>query len=375
MVHGLYPFEISKVQLISINLENFRNIKFAELTFSSSRVFLIGLNAQGKTNLLEAIGLSSNLRSFRKSGMEGLVREDAKLSRLFYNFHHDNKDNIEVFFSFGNKGNKSLEVDGEKIRRFADYLGKFPVVCMSSRDFRLVRDGPSERRKWLDMVLSLSSQNYFNVLQSFHRSLRERNSLLKKNGSDREIDAFEKILVPSAIELIKLRKNAFPKLSDSFKKYCDLLTGKKEDASLIYLPDSGLEGGEEEYKNFFVNNRGKDRQFGSTRKGPHRDDFELCINGRNAKTFASEGQQKGLVLGLRFAEFDFLRNELEVVPIILADDILGELDPERRKNFNNLIPSDVQFFGTGTEFPFLDNSEKWQILKVNSGIFSLSNLQ
>jgi len=180
LVHGLYPFEISKVQLISINLENFRNIKFAELTFSSSRIFLIGLNAQGKTNLLEAIGLSSNLRSFRKSGMEGLVREDAKLSRLLYNFHHDNKDNIEVFFSFGNKGNKSLEVDGEKIRRFADYLGKFPVVCMSSRDFRLVRDGPSERRKWLDMVLSLSSQNYFNVLQSFHRSLRERNSLLKK---------------------------------------------------------------------------------------------------------------------------------------------------------------------------------------------------
>jgi DNA replication and repair protein RecF len=171
--------------------------------------------------------------------------------------------------------------------------------------------------------------------------------------------------------LIKLRKQAFPKLSDSFKKYCDLLTGKKEDASLMYLPDSSLEEGEEEYRNFFVKSREKDRQFGSTRRGPHRDDFELCINGRNAKTFASEGQQKGLVLGLRFAEFDFLRNELKVVPIILADDILGELDPERRKNFNNLIPSDVQFFGTGTEFPFLDNSEEWQILKVKKGNFSL----
>ena len=146
---------------------------------SSNSVFFIGSNGQGKTNLLEAIGLCSSLRSFRKAGTDGLVMDGKDESRLFYNFKDKTFENTEILFSFRLKGPKSLEVDGEKVKRFADYLGCFPSVCLSSRDFRLVRDGPSERRKWLDMLLSSSSPEYFEALQSFHRSLKERNSLLK----------------------------------------------------------------------------------------------------------------------------------------------------------------------------------------------------
>ena len=356
--------------LLSLNLEHYRNVVSAKLDFSSKRIFFVGPNGQGKTNLLEAIGLSSNLRSFRKSGMDGLVMEGAKFSRIFYKFECSSNNNYEILLGFENKGNKTLEVDGEKIKRFASYFGQFPSVCMSSRDFKLVREGPSERRKWLDIVLASASQNYFQVLQSFHRAMKERNSILKNNGSDHELDAFEQILIPNAIELIRLREEAIPELSKLLKKYYSSLTGYQEDASLKLLPNSEIEGDGNNFTERFLSNRLKDRQYGTTSIGPHKDDLKLTIDGKDAKTFASEGQQKGLVLGLRFAEFDFVRQKTGRIPMIIADDVLGELDYERRKKFEDLVPEDAQFFASGTEFPFDKNLNDWQIFDVANGTFS-----
>lgn len=356
------------MELFSINLEHFRNIETANLSFSSKRIFFIGSNGQGKTNLLEAIGLCSSLRSFRKTGTDGLVMDGKDESRLFYQFKGETVETTEILFSFRLKGPKSLEVDGEKVKRFADYLGCFPSVCLSSRDFRLVRDGPSERRKWLDMLLSSSSPEYFEALQSFHRSLKERNSLLKQNGSDKELDAFERILIPAASKVMQLRKVAFPKLSNFLKNYYSSLTGGIETATLLYRPDLVI-CNEDEFSQKLVSDRFRDRQFGSTRRGPHRDDFELNIEGRDARTFASEGQQKGLVLGLRLAEFDYLREATSRVPVVLADDVLGELDVERKENFKKLLPDDAQVFATGTSFPEGNDRQAWETFEVKNGAF------
>jgi DNA replication and repair protein RecF len=359
------------LRLLNFNLENFRNIQSANLVFATDRIFLIGPNGQGKTNLLEAIGMSSNLRSFRKSGTEGLVREQCDQCRMFFRFSDGKGKDREILLSFRPKGEKSLMVDGEKLSKLGDFLGEFPSVALSSRDFRLVRDGPSERRKWLDLLLSTASAEYFTNLQLYHRALRERNALLKKGGGDRELDAFEQALIPSAILVQKMRIDALPKLSGLLSESYAALSAKQEEASLEYKPDLFLEG-QQEWSRRLVAERAKDRMMGNTRRGPHRDDFTFLINGRDARTFASEGQQRGLVLALRLAEFFFIREVRDQIPLVLADDVLGELDDERKANFKGLLPAEAQVFASGTSFPSPGEESDWETFRVSSGTFSKS---
>ena len=359
------------MRLLNVNLENFRNIESASLAFETDRVFFIGPNGQGKTNLLEAIGMSSNLRSFRKSGTDGLVREESEQCRMFFRFSDGKGQDREILLSFRPKGEKSLLVDGEKLSKLGDFLGQFPSVALSSRDFRLVREGPSERRKWLDLLLSTASSEYFVSHQLYHRALRERNALLKRGGGDRELDAFEQALIPSGLRIQQMRTDALPKLAAFLSQNYAALSSRKEQADLSYKPDLLLQS-EQEWAKRLVEERTKDRIMGNTRRGPHRDDFAFLSNGKDARTFASEGQQRGLVLALRFAEFFFVRQVRDQTPLILADDVLGELDDERKANFNKLLPSEAQVFATGTAFPSPGESDKWETFQVSSGTFSKS---
>ena len=155
------------------------------------------------------------------------------------------KMNIRFLLQFGQKGKKILELDGEEIKRFANYLGEFPSVAFSSRDFRLVRDGPSERRKWLDLVLSSSSKEYFEALRLYHRSLRERNAILKRGGGDKELDAFEKSLISSAFQVFQIRLKSLPTLSSYLTKYYHKLSDGVEEAGFKYRPDLNPENEED----------------------------------------------------------------------------------------------------------------------------------
>ncbi|MBT3666188.1 MAG: DNA replication and repair protein RecF [Opitutae bacterium] len=357
------------MRLLAINLENFRNIEKANLSFDAQHIFFVGENGQGKTNLLEAIALSSSLRSFRKSGMDGLVRAGTTQSRLFFKFKDEQGDIHDSLLQFHDKGDKQLEVDGEKVRRFSDYLGEFPSVVFSSRDFRLVRDGPAERRKWLDLLLSSSSPEYFAALRKFHRALRERNALLKNEGADPELDAFEQSLIPSAFRVYQLRVDALPIISSFLSSYYQTLSGGMEEAKLRFRPDLELSS-EEDFSKRLIQERMRDRQFGTTRRGPHRDDFEFHLDQRDAKTFSSEGQQRGLVLGLRFAEFEYLKNARNRIPLLLIDDVLGELDESRKANFKKLLPKEAQVFASGTTYPTEIEKYQWKSFNVTSGVFS-----
>ena len=199
------------MHISQLTLSHFRSHKYTQLQVESGPVALFGGNGAGKTNLLEAIGLSSNLRSFRKSGMDGLVRENAERSQLFFRFCEDDGEEHEVLLSFRSKAEKVLQVDGEKIKRFGDYLGKFPAVTLSSRDFRLIREGPSDRRKWLDLLLSSSSRQYFENLQTFHRALRGRNALLKKGSG--YVESTSGLTFIIIIPLVNVKARTFSKRS------------------------------------------------------------------------------------------------------------------------------------------------------------------
>ncbi len=357
------------MRLLALNLENFRNVEAAQLSFKGLRTFFLGPNGQGKTNLLEAIGFAGVLRSFRFGGTENLVRHETPEARLFHRFIDHDDGESEVLLQIDSKGAKKVELDGEKISRLADYVGRFPSVALSSRDFRLVRDGPGERRRWLDVTLSTSSPAYFETLRTFHRSLRERNALLKRDGSDPELDAFEATLAPAAAELTRLRREALPGLSEALAKRYATLTAGSEQVSLQYRPDLE-ETDPERVADRYLAARDGDRAAGSTRRGPHRDDFRFLLDSRDARNIASEGQQRGLVLALRLAEFAFLREVCGTIPILLLDDALGELDAERRANFHRLLPEDAQVFASGTDRPNgIGDPDEWETYQVAAGSF------
>ena len=356
------------MRLQSISLENFRNVEFARLDFSGSRTFLLGPNGQGKTNLLEAVAFAGVLRSFRFAGSDGLVRHEAREARLMHRFLDESKIEREVLLSIDSRGAKSVELDGEKITRLADYVGVFPSVALSSRDFRLVRDGPGERRRWLDVSLSSSSPEYFEALRGYHRALRERNALLKRGGSDAEMDAFESSMLPAAAELTRFRREAIPRLSANLAESYEFLSEGKENAKLLYKPDLG-DADSSDLPRLYESAREGDRALGSTRRGPHRDDFRFLLDSRDARNLASEGQQRGLVLALRLAEFSYLRELRENTPILLLDDALGELDLSRRGNFMSLLPKDAQVLASGTVMPEHD-PEEWEVFEVSAGEFS-----
>ena len=217
----------------------------------------------------------------------------------------------------------------------------------------------------VDLLLSTASTEYFLSLQLYHRVLRERNALLKKGGGDRELDAFEQALIPSDFEFGNASRR-LPKISVLLSESYAALSSKKEESDLAYKPDLLLES-EQEWAKRLVEERAKDRIMGNTRRGPHRDDFTFLCNGKDARTFASEGQQRGLVLALRFAEFFFVRQVRDQTPLILADDVLGELDDERRQTSSNCSPR-KQVFATGTSFPSPGSGQMGNF-PVSSGTF------
>lgn len=356
------------MRLLGINLEGFRNIDSLTLSFETDRVFFLGSNGQGKSNLLEAIGLCSTLRSFRGAAPESMVLDGRAQSQLYAKFLNDEGSEQEAVITFAKKGGKKVEVDGELVKKLGSFLGQFPSVCLSSRDFRLVRESPSDRRKWMDLALSSTSNRYFSALQGYYRSMKERNALLKQQASDSQLQAFEQTLATCASLLHEERSAFFPSLSDPFEQAYLGLTEGQESAQLKYLPDCAAMVSDEWLK-IYEKERGKDRLMGATRRGPHRDDFSLLLNDRDSRNFASEGQQKGVVLALRLAEFSFLRQNLGTMPILLADDVLGELDPKRRANFRKLLPPNAQTFATGTTYPSEREEGIWESFQVENGMF------
>ena len=351
------------MRFLNLRLQNFRNIEFAELPLGSARNFLLGANGQGKSNLLEALGLATALRSFRTQSLAALPRKGVKEYKLAYELEHHTQGStaLEIHSS---PGGRSVWVDGEKVTRLVDFIGRFPSVTLCSGDMMLLRGSPSERRRFMDLTLSVVNRDYYTALRDFQRGIVERNRLLKNSGSAAELSAFELEIATHAIQIASCRAAGMNTLSEVLCRIYDRIAEADEGPQLSFRPNVDCHG-KEAYCRLMYESRKRDQIIGATQRGPHRDDFNFSLQVGSAREYASDGQQRGLCVALRIAQASFYQQELGLAPVLLADDVLGELDPIRGQGFWRACPEDIQVVATGTELPA--EPEMWSIREVLNG--------
>lgn len=356
------------LRIREVRLQNFRNIPQAAVDFPPDRpVFILGPNGQGKTNLLEAIGLITALRSFRTHEIPPLLHWGTSEAGVRVLLDHPVRGETEFYLTLA-KGRKHLRVDGEEITRLGSILGLFPTVAFSSQDIQLLRGAPLGRRQFLDLSLSATDATYYSTLRRYHGALKERNQLLKQGADPSLTRAFDAILLPAGAALMEKRRAGLAAFASDLEEAYRRISPTAEEPELRYAPDiSGASA--DTWQQTLESARLRDREVGTTTRGPHRDDWELRLKGHAARPFASEGQQRGLVLALRVAQARWFARHGGAHPVILADDILGELDPQRRERFWKALDHPAQIIATGTALPGGNPGEAWAVIEVAAGQF------
>jgi len=353
------------VRFRKITLQGFRNLPLVDVTLAGRRTFLCGANAQGKTNFLEAAGYVTALRSFRGAETRALIGLGQPQTGLAFVVEHERFGESRITVTLAAQTRDVMWEQG-RVTRLADFIGKFPTVAFSSQDNQFLRGSPSLRRRWFDLTLAAMDPGYLTALQSYTRAVAERNILLKHGGRDAgALDAFEHELAAHAQVLFAKRSSGVAELSEMFRVAHARLVPEGETAGMVYAPDTAVASAGE-FAALLAKSRPREVLLKSTERGLHRDDLELLLNDRPAKQFASEGQQRCLVIALRLAQAAYYLAKGGVTPVLLCDDVLGELDPVRREKFWASLDGEPQVIATGTSLPH--DAGGWQVLHVNAGL-------
>jgi len=355
-----------------IAVQGFRNIGLATIDLTGGCAAFVGPNGQGKTNLLEAIGFVTALRSFRQPDARFLIGQGSPEAGIFLRLDHEKTGGTEVTIRL-RPGSKEIVVDGAAVTRLADFLGRFPTVTFCFQDIQLIRGSPSGRRRFIDLVLAAMDPGYLDALQRYHKALAGRNALLKTGATTSEIAAFEHPLSDAAVRLIAGREAGVAALTRLVAEGYRAIVPEGEVPDLAYEADA-VETDAGVYAGALAGLREQDRAMRNTQRGPHRDDFALRIDGRSARDFGSEGQQRSLVLALRLAQLAYFHQRSGVRPVALADDVLGELDPARRRRFWSALDTRQQVLATGTTVPDVPAHGGWQVFAVERGTFTPAGL-
>ena len=321
-----------RIRLAGIAIRDFRNLERVDLQFPADGVALIGDNGHGKTNLLEAIYYLQILRSIRDARDQDLTRFDAAGFHIAAKVCKPEEHEISVGFERTTK-RKKVMLDGVQPRRLSDALGSLPSVMFSPRDLELVSGAPSERRRYLDLVLALTDRKYLHALQHYRANLARRNAALrnatKRGASDAEVSVWEPALAEHGSRLIEARAKWVASSAPDFTQLTGSI-GEKGRARMRYVsPFAESEARYDVLLAAFAEKRALDMKRGLTHVGPHRDDLELTLDGRDLRLFGSAGQQRTAAIALRMLEAATLRDHSGAEPVLLLDDPFAELDIRR----------------------------------------------
>jgi len=352
---------IKKVSLI-----NFRNYSKEEFKFKDNFNLIFGDNAQGKTNIIEAIYLSSIGRSFRAKKDSELIKigEDKAIIEIEY-VRSDREGKIRI--EIDNK--KSFYLNGIKQKRLSDIIGKVHIVLFNPDDINLVKEGPAARRRFLDIMISQLKPNYLHLLNTYIKALEQRNIYLKQikfeNKNIEMLEIWDTKLAELSEKIYEYRKYYTQKIEEKIKIIHNNITNCGIDSEEIEIKYISSGKTKEDYYNNLVKNRNIDIKRGFTSTGIHRDDLLIKINNRDVGIYGSQGQQRTSILSLKLTELNIINEEIGEKPILLLDDFMSELDEKRRKNFINTI-NDNQVFITCTDLIELENGKN-QTYKIENG--------
>ena len=332
-----------------LTLQNFRNYKNQEITFGKNVNVIYGDNAQGKTNIIEAIFLSSMGKSFRTNKDNELIYFDERISKIKIEFEKkDRTGSIETQI----EEKKTFFVNGVKQNKISDIIGKINVVIFTPDNIEIIKDGPQKRRKFLDMMISSLRPNYLHLLNNYNKALEQRNNYLKQIKFEHKdpslLDIWDEQLSVLSSQIFEYRNSYTQKMSDRIEVIHNQITksGKhKEKIKLKYI-STGKD--KDSFKTSLEKSRNLDISRGYTATGIHRDDFIVYVNGKPVSVFGSQGQQRTAILSLKLCELSIVKEELGETPILLLDDFMSELDEKRRTSFLENI-QDCQVIITYTD--------------------------
>ena len=354
----------------SIELKNYRNINSAKIVLSPGVNIFFGDNAQGKTNLLESVYVSSVARSHRGSRDRELIRfgeEDAHI-RLFFR-KEPLSHRLDVHLRKNHS--KGIAIDSIPVKRSADLMGVLPVVFFSPEDLSLIKNGPAGRRRFVDMEMSQLDRLYLKNLIAYNKILTERNNLLKQinvyPALIDTLDGWDHQLIESGLYLIRKRREFSLEINRIMKTIHSGISGGKEEILVEYDPNTT----EMDFRENVRRNRNKDILSGSTSCGPHKDDLLFSINGIDIRRFGSQGQQRTAALSLKLSEIRLMEDRIGDKPVLLLDDVLSELDVHRQNQLLNHI-RDVQTLVscTGLDELVRNRADTDKIYRVRDGNFS-----
>ncbi|MBR1636163.1 MAG: DNA replication/repair protein RecF [Lachnospiraceae bacterium] len=361
-----------------LELKNFRNYREEKIELPSGASVFLGQNAQGKTNILEAVYYAALGRSHRTSADVELVRWEEREALLSLDFFRMDAEN-QLEFRFFRESRRKIFRNGAPIL-MKDLVGTVNVVLFSPEDLLLVKGAPAGRRRFLDMEISQIDPSYFYDLAVYTRLLSQRNTLLKRvrdgEADESEIPLWDVQMIPRAVNLIRKRIEAVKKMDGFASRTHREISGGKENLSLRYELH-GADGEESGsmtkdlfswYNEKLAESIRLDIMRGVTRFGPHRDDLALLVNGADLRSYGSQGQQRTGVLSLKLAELAFFREETGEYPILLLDDVMSELDRDRREKLLSFIRGEkLQALITATDEAYFPSGSFGNFFDVSHG--------
>lgn len=383
--------------LKTLSLRHFRNYEEQQVEFVAPKTILVGDNAQGKSNLLESVELLATLRSHRAIRDRELVQEGAAIAQINATLERELVD-AELGLTLRSNGRRTVNLNGESLRRRADFLGVMNAVQFSSLDLELVRGGPGQRRTWIDTLLTQLEPIYDAILQQYNHVLKQRNALLKQqrthdpqelrqllNQPDSsphdfttQLALWDSQLATAGSRVVRRRARALERLTPIAARWHRAISGDSETLEICYQPNvSAAQDDPETVQQAFLDKIQQraiaERIQGTSLVGPHRDEIEYTINDTPARQYGSQGQQRTLVLALKLAELELIETVVQEPPLLLLDDVLAELDLNRQNQLLETIQDRFQTLITTTHLGAFGSDwlKSSQILTVKAGQIEL----
>ncbi len=357
------------MKLRSLTLRNYRSYTAEKFAFHGRVNVIYGDNAQGKTNLLEAIHFLMLYRPFKQVRLEEIITFGATECRIKGEIESSSGlDEVHVLLT-GDR--KTVKLNGKIVYHISRIFGRYHVVSFLPSDIELVKGSPQGRRRYLDSLICRIEPAHLRDLKLYHRSLLQRNAILSRgsNLTPEKLEIWDEKLAESGSRLVARRLEYIAKISPHITHIYELTSGIKSDISIYYTASFGLEGKLEE--GFVREMRArfdKDMRRGHTTVGPHRDNVSFTIDGRDAAVYASQGEAKNLALALKASEIDLIKAELGKTPVLLLDDVTSELDERRKKFLFRLLDGFTgQMFITTTSLNEIQYRGEMRVFHIRAG--------